>query len=65
MFLIASGYDHPTYVMDPDGQRIASAPANATVAIATIDLSKRYLDRELGEMRARRVKESRVDVKVH
>jgi predicted amidohydrolase len=65
VFLIASGYDHPTYVMDPDGQRIASAPANGTAAIATIDLSKRYLDRELGEMRARRVKESRVDVKVH
>ncbi len=63
VFLITSGYDHPTYVMDPDGTRIASAVGNGTAAIATIDLSRRYVDRELGEMRARRMRELRVDVK--
>jgi predicted amidohydrolase len=64
VFLVASGYDHPTYVMDPDGNRIASAPNHGDAAIATVDLNKRYWDAQLGDMRARRVKEERVDVKL-
>ncbi len=62
VFLVTSGYDHPTYIMDPDGTRIASAPANGAAAIATVDLSRRYLNPNLGDMRARRMKELRVDV---
>jgi predicted amidohydrolase len=64
VFLVTSGYDHPTYIMDPDGQRIAAAPDRGTAAIATIDLAKRYLHPNLGDMRARRMKELRVDVKM-
>jgi len=64
IFLVASGYDHPTYIMDPDGNRIASAPKNGDVAISTVDLNKRWWDPQLGDMRARRVKEQRVDVKL-
>jgi predicted amidohydrolase len=66
IFLVTSGYDHPTYIMDPDGTRIASAPERGTAAVATIDLSHRYVhsNDNLGDMRARRMKELRVDVRV-
>ncbi|MBM3783387.1 MAG: carbon-nitrogen hydrolase family protein [Acidobacteria bacterium] len=63
VFLIASGYDHPTYVMDPLGERLSQATEQGTAAVATIDLEKRYKAKWLGEMRTRRIKELRVDVK--
>ncbi len=62
VFLVASGYDHPTYVMDPDGKRVAQAPQRGEVALAEIDLSRRYADPWLGDMRTRRLKEIRLDV---
>jgi len=62
VFLVASGYDHPTYVMDPDGKRVAQAPQRGEVAIATVDLERRYTEQWLGEMRTRRLKEIRLDV---
>ena len=64
VFLVTSGYDHPTYIQDPDGNRIASAPERGTAAVATIDLARRYCNPQLGDMRARRMKEQRVDVPV-
>jgi predicted amidohydrolase len=63
VFIAASGYDYPTYVMDPDGEVLSLAPQNGAAAIATIDLNKRYLNPGLGDMRARRMKELRLDVK--
>ena len=63
VFLVASGYDHPTYIMDPDGERLATATEKGTAAVFTIDLSKRYLDYWMGDMRARRRKEERVDLR--
>ena len=61
VFVAASGYDYPTYVMDPDGTILSEArPGSA--AIATIDLSKRYYHQQLGVMRERRMKETRLDV---
>ena len=63
--LVASGYDHPTYIMrTQDGNRIASAPQHGDAAIATVDLNKRSWNPDLGDMRARRVKEGRVDVRL-
>jgi predicted amidohydrolase len=62
VFLVASGYDHPTYVMDPYGERLSQA-ARPGAAVATIDLNRRYIDQFLGDMRERRPKELRVDVK--
>jgi predicted amidohydrolase len=62
VFLVASGYDHPTYVMDPDGKRVAQAPQRGEAAVAVIDLSRRYTDQWLGDMRTRRLKELRLDV---
>lgn len=63
-FLVASGYDHPTYIQDREGVRVASAPDNGTAAVATIDLARKYTRGNLGDMRARRTKEQRVDVRV-
>jgi predicted amidohydrolase len=62
VFLVASGYDHPTYIMDPNGERISEAPKRGTSAVATVDLNLRYRDPHLGDMRGRRAKELRVDV---
>jgi predicted amidohydrolase len=64
VFLVTSGYDHPTYIMDPTGNRIASAPQHGDVAISTVDLNQRWWDAQLGDMRARRMKEERVDVRL-
>ena len=64
VFLATSGYDHPTYVMDPQGERLAEAPENGSVAVATIDLNRRYHWEWLGEMRGRYFHELRRDVTV-
>ena len=63
VFLVTSGYDHPTYIMDPAGTRLAEAKDRGAAAIATIDLNHRYLDPWLGDMHGRRMKELRLDVK--
>jgi predicted amidohydrolase len=64
VFLAASGYDHPTYVMDPMGEMLSRAPKEGTVANATIDLAKRYEWPWLGSMRGRFFHELRRDVTV-
>lgn len=63
VFLASSGFDFPTLVLDPDGDTLARATADGTVAAATIDLARRYLDPWLGDMRARLRKELRPDVR--
>jgi predicted amidohydrolase len=63
VFVAASGYDYPTYIMDPDGEILAGTRKDRTAAIATIDLNKRYLQPHLGDMHGRRMKELRLDVK--
>lgn len=63
IYLVTSGYDHPTYIMDPLGERLSQAnDAAGSVALTTVDLEKRYKAKWLGEMRTRRLKELRVDV---
>lgn len=64
VFLMSSGYGHPTYIMDPNGEFIARAEKNGTVATATIDLSKKYNDEWLGDMRTRRLREIRTDLPI-
>lgn len=63
IFLATSGYDYPTYVMDPDGEVLSLAQQQGQAAITTIDLNRRYTHPHLGDMRGRRMKEQRVDVK--
>jgi hypothetical protein len=62
VFIAASGYDYPTYVMDPDGELLAIAKENGSAAVASIDLNRRYADKWLGDMRGRMRKEIRLDI---
>lgn len=64
VFTATSGYDYPTYIMDPAGEMVAVARERGAAAIATIDLNRRYTDRWLGDMRGRFMKELRLDVKM-
>ena len=64
VFLASSGYDHPTYVMDPQGEILSRADEEGSVAVATIDLNRRYQWEWLGEMRGRFFHELRRDVVV-
>jgi predicted amidohydrolase len=63
VFLATSGYDYPTYIMDPAGEVLSQAGQRGTAAITTIDLNKRYKHPWLGDMHGRRMKELRVDLK--
>jgi predicted amidohydrolase len=63
VFVATSGYDIATEVIDPDGQTLARATTDATVAVATIDLARRYTDPWLGDMRARLRRELRSEVR--
>lgn len=62
VFLVSSGYDFPTSVIDPDGTVLVATRKDGTVVSATIDLSRRYLDSWLGEMHSRRMRELRLDI---
>jgi predicted amidohydrolase len=64
VYLVSSGYDHPSRVIDPKGEVLANAQQQGTVAVATLDLNKRYVDRWLGDMRGRFHKELRLDLPV-
>ena len=64
VFLVSSGYDFPTSILDPTGELLAIAREQGAVASATIDLNWRYVDTWLGDMRQRFMKELRLDVKV-
>jgi predicted amidohydrolase len=62
LFLVSSGYDYPTEVVDPDGKTVATAPEKPGVAVAEIDLNRRYTEPWLGNMRDRFFFELRADV---
>ena len=62
LFLVTSSYGDPSLILDPDGETQAIATENGTVAIAKIDLNRRYDDDWLGNMRERFNKELRLDV---
>jgi predicted amidohydrolase len=64
VFIATSGYNYPTHVLDPDGNLLASASEQGSVSYAAIDLSRRYTDTWLGDMRGRFMKELRLDLKV-
>ncbi len=64
VFLVASGYDHPTYVIDPMGEMLSKAPEEGSIADAVVDLNQRYTWPWLGEMRGRFFHELRSDVAV-
>jgi predicted amidohydrolase len=62
VFLAASCYDCATNIVDPEGRVLAEAGEQGTVALATIDLSRRYVAPWVGYVRARIRQEIRTDV---
>jgi predicted amidohydrolase len=63
VFVATSGYDYPTEVIDPDGTSLARSLTDGAVAVATIDLARRYTDPWIGDMRGRLRREVRTDVR--
>lgn len=64
VFLATSGYDIPSMVLDPKGETLASSEVNGSVAVATMDLNRRYTWEWLGEMKGRFMREVRLDVPI-
>jgi len=66
VFLVSSGYDAETAIIDPAGKIIRSAKdsGQARVEIADVDLEERFIDPWLGDMRSRFHIEQRWDVPV-
>jgi len=63
VFLVTSSYGDPSLIQDPKGEILASATEQASAAVATIDLNRRYdWGYNLGNMRLRFQKELRLDV---
>ena len=61
-FVASAGYDFPTMIIDPDGNVLSKTHADGTLAVAEIDLGKRYIDSWLGDMHSRRMREQRLDI---
>ncbi|PYT20142.1 MAG: hypothetical protein DMG57_43155 [Acidobacteria bacterium] len=63
VFPVTSSYGDPSLIQDPKGEILASATEQASAAVATIDLNRRYdWGYNLGNMRLRFKKELRLDV---
>ena len=62
VFLVSSGYDFPTQVINPDGEELLIAHEQGEIAAVTLDLNRRYPDEWLGDMRGRFFHELRLDV---
>jgi predicted amidohydrolase len=64
VFLVSSTYGKSSLILDPDGDLLANASENGTIAVAQIDLNRRYDDAWLGNMRERFMKELRLDIPI-
>lgn len=64
VFLIASGYDFPSLVLDPTGATLAEATPHAPVAVAELALDAPILQPWLGDMKTRTWKERRGDIAI-
>ena len=67
VFLVSSGYDIPSWIVDPEGKVLAAArmrgKGQGAVAVAEIDLNRRYVDWWDGYMRGVFMKECREDLR--
>ena len=64
IYLVSSGYDYPSHIINPLGEVLSQATKDDTVATVTLNLERRYSLQYLGDVRTRRIKESRPDVPV-
>ncbi len=69
VFLVTSGYDVPSWIIDPTGETLAEAwkedagEESGGVAVAEIDLNRRYVDPWDGNLRALFIKQHREDLR--
>jgi predicted amidohydrolase len=67
VFVVTSGYDVQSWIIDPEGKTLAVASPvegeESAIAVAEVDLNRRYVDPWLGNMRARLMKEHREDLR--
>jgi predicted amidohydrolase len=65
VFLVTCAYGNQSWIVDPNGEVVATTAdeAGKEIAVADVDLSHRYLDGWLGDMRARFFKEHREDLR--
>jgi predicted amidohydrolase len=64
VFLVSSGYDYATEIVDPVGTVVSHAESMPGIAVADIDLNRRYPEEYIGIMRDRFFHEIRTDVPV-
>ena len=64
VFLVSAGYDVETAVIDPNGAALHATRESGVIKTVPINLSQRFLDPWLGDMRARFHKEIRWDVPI-
>jgi predicted amidohydrolase len=67
VFLVTSGYDIASMIIDPEGVELATAPVGAKargspIAVVEVDLNRRYVDWWDGEMRGVFMRERRDDL---
>ncbi|MFB3904775.1 MAG: carbon-nitrogen hydrolase family protein [Acidobacteriota bacterium] len=62
VFLVSSGYDCETAIIDPAGKILCSAKESGRIETAEVDLEERFIDPWLGDMRSRFHIEQRWDV---
>lgn len=64
LFMITSSYDMKTFIVNPAGEVLAEATAQAPVAAAELHLDRKILQPWLGDMKPRTWKERRPDIPV-
>jgi len=64
VYLVTSGYDMPTFIINPVGDVLAQASKEKPIVSETVDLDRRIKQPWLGDMKARFWKEWRADVKM-
>ena len=62
IFLISSSYDMKSFIVDPTGNVMAEATREKPVAVATLNLDRKYFQPWLGDMKTRTWKERRPDI---
>lgn len=64
VFLVSAGYDVETAIIDPNGETLHATKESGVIKTVPVNLSQRFLDPWLGDMRARFHKEIRWDVPI-
>ncbi len=64
IFLVSAGYDVETAVINPAGEVLHATKESGVIKTVPVNLSERFLDPWLGDMRARFHKEIRWDVSI-